>query len=162
MSAEQLAADLRGRGAPRRLAAAEALVELGPEATPAAAALVEACGDSALCDLCVEALEAIGPPPPDQLDRIARQLPSEDELTCYWAATLLGRAGEAAAAYAPALAAVALNEGALVANRERAVWALGKLGQAAAPVADTLRRFAESAPSPRMKRLANEALKNLA
>lgn len=161
MDVDQLAASLLTDKPSRRVAAAEELATLGPDASPAALALVTACGNPALVDICIGALEELGPPPVEQLPEIAKLVISADENVAYWAATLLGRAGEAATPYLASLEESAKNEGATVEVRERAVWAMGKLGAGAKPAEATLRAIAESGPTPRIKRLASTALANL-
>ena len=161
MDVEQLAAALLTDKPARRVAAAEELATLGPDASPAALALVTACGNPALVELCIGALEELGPPPVEQLPGIARLVTSADETVAYWAATLLGRAGEAATPHLAPLEATASNEAAPSEVRERAVWAMGKLGVGAKPAEATLRTIADSGPTPRIKRLASTALANL-
>jgi hypothetical protein len=161
MDVDQLAASLLTDKPSRRVAAAEQLATLGPEASPAALALVTACGNPALVDLCIGALEELGPAPVDQLPEIAKLVTAADEIVAYWSATLLGRAGEAAAPYLTPLETVAGNEAAAIEVRERAVWAIGKLGHGAKPAEATLRSIAESGPTPRIKRLASTALAGL-
>lgn len=161
MDVDQLAAALLTDKPSRRLAAAEELATLGPEASAAALALVTACGNPALLDICVGALEELGPPPVEQLPEIAKLVTAADENVAYWSATLLGRAGEAAAPFLAPLETVASNPGAPAEVRERAVWAIGKLGAGAKPAEATLRSIAESGPTPRIKRLASTALANL-
>jgi HEAT repeat protein len=78
----------------------------------------------------------------------------------YWAITLLGRAGDNAA---PAVAALAdiLCSSAEPPVRERAAWALGKIGptaQAARPALDE----AAASDEPRLRRLAEKALEAIA
>jgi HEAT repeat protein len=78
------------------------------------------------------------------------------QLVAYWATTLLGRSGKAAAAATPTLAK-SLESAGDPAVAERAAWALGKIGPAAAAAKPALERSASS-PSPRLSRLAQEAL----
>lgn len=142
----------------QQIAAAEALARLGTEARPAAVALVESCGssDETLREWSVAALEGLGPPSAGQIApllQLARD-PSLD--VAYWAITLLGRAGDAAASAVALLADVVRNspESSL---RERAAWALGKMGSVAQPAAPALREAAAS-DQPRLSRLAKNAL----
>lgn len=161
MDVDQLATALLTDKPARRVAAAEELATLGSEAAPAALALVTACSNPALVDICIGALEELGPPPVGQLPDIAKLVLSGDENVAYWAATLLGRAGEAAVPYLAPLEESAKNEGATIEVRERAVWAMSKMGAGAKPAEATLRTIAESGGSPRIKRLASTALANL-
>lgn len=158
MDVDALAATLLTDKPSRRLAAAEELASLGPEAARAATALVTACGIPALVDVCVGALEELGPPPNEQLPALAAMVGAADENVAYWAATLVGRTGEAAAPYLDSLEAAANNEQIAIEVRERAVWAISKLGPLAKPAEATLRSIAAAGPSPRIKRLASNAI----
>lgn len=155
----ELAAAL-GAGTPdAKIQAAEQLATLGEAAAPAAASLVAACVDERLRPTAVGALEGIGPPPDEQLDRLASLVADADETVGYWAATLLGRAGPAAAGHASTLAAVGSKNATAVA--ERAVWALGKIGPPASAALPTLRALADTGSS-RLARLAEEAIEAIA
>ncbi|MEN0111069.1 MAG: hypothetical protein AAF805_10125, partial [Planctomycetota bacterium] len=101
-TAALLAQQLRADDAAARSAAAETLASMGETAAGAAAELVACCDDPAVGGDCVAALEALGPPPVDQLPAIARLLASLSGEVAYWAATLLGRVGETAAPHADA------------------------------------------------------------
>lgn len=127
MTVDQLARELLGTEPSRRMEAADQLATLGPEATLATAALVEACADPALRDLCVGALEELESPPLDALPRLAELLSSPDETVAYWAATLLGRAGPDAAAHAAELERLAADGNRPEYLRKRASSALGKI-----------------------------------
>ncbi|MFM8414262.1 MAG: HEAT repeat domain-containing protein [Planctomycetota bacterium] len=141
-----------------RLAAAEQLARAGEAAAPAAVALVKACGDAddQVREQAVAALEELGAPPLTHIADLTTLAAAADPLVAYWAITLLGRSGQAAAAAVKTLterlASVAAPEVA-----QRAAWALGKIGPAAAAAADALRTAAGSA-DPRLARLAGEAL----
>jgi hypothetical protein len=74
----------------------------------------------------------------------------------YWAVTLLGRSGQKAAT-ATAVLAGCLNAGCDPSVAQRAAWALGKIGPAAAAAGDSLEKAAAAA-DPRLARLAREAL----
>lgn len=128
MDANQLAAELLTDDPSRRREAADRLALIGEEAKPATCALVEACANDDLRDLCVGALEELGSPPPDALPRLAELLTSPSLDVAYWAATLLGRARADAAPHAPALQELANNAAAPEASRNRAAWALRKIG----------------------------------
>lgn len=127
MTAAQLAAELMSDDPARRLAAADGLATMGPDALPACCALVRACADPTLRDLCVGALEELGAPAPDAMPHLADLLRHEDETAAYWAATLLGRAGPAAAAHQSALQQVAADPSRSEAVQDRAGWALGRV-----------------------------------
>lgn len=131
---------------------------MGTDAQPAAVALVEACGsgDDSVRQWCAGALEELGPPTTSQIPRLI-ELAGDARLdVAYWAITLLGRAGDAAARAVATLADVVRNSGETP-LRERAAWALGKLGPTAAPAVPALRDAAAS-DGPRLPRLAKRAL----
>lgn len=152
-----LLAQLRAADPAARWAAAEALMALGPEARPAAAALAQATGDAeeGVREAAVGALEELGPPLPAAVAELVTLLAAGDD-RAYWAATLLGRLGPAAAPAVPALSETLTGEGELAA-RERAAWALGQIGPPARSAAEQLRAAAQGAEK-RLARLAEEAL----
>ena len=153
-----LIAQLASTNPDERAEAAELLCRVGTGAVAATLPLVEACGDddSRVREWAVAALEELGPPPAEIIDHLTEIAASPEPLSAYWAATLLGRAGRDAAAAVPALATcVASAED--MAVRERAAWALGKIGPAAAAARGTLKR-AVGQGDERLARLANEAL----
>jgi HEAT repeat protein len=140
-----------------RQQAAEQLVQLGEEAQVAAVPLVEACGGEAtLRDAAAAALESLGPPPDKDVEALARLLARPQLDVAYWAATLLGRLQDGAE---PAVAALAeaLNHHPELAVRERAAWALGKIGPAAAAAHEALQAAAASSQT-RLAHLAKDAL----
>lgn len=141
-----------------RRAAAERLCHAGPAAAAAAISLVTACGDAdeGVREQAVAALEELGGPPPDALAGLIEAVASSDPLVAYWAITLLGRTGEAAANGVPALT-TRLARGTDPAVAQRAAWALGRIGPAASGSAKALKEAAAS-PDPRLARLAQEAL----
>lgn len=141
-----------------RLAAAERLCRAGPAAAAAALPLVTACGDAhdGVREQAVAALEELGAPPPDALAGLIEAVAASDPLVAYWAITLLGRSGAAAAAGAPALTK-RLAQGTDPAVAQRAAWAIGRIGPAASGSAKALREAAAS-PDPRLASLAQEAL----
>lgn len=153
-----LAAELAAADLPVRRAAAERLARLGEAAAPAAAALVLACGDAdeQVREQAVAALEDLGPPPPAATGRLIELVSNRDPLVAYWAVTLLGRAGEGAATAVSALTKC-LGSPADLSVRQRAAWALGKIGPAAVAARDALAAAASSG-DPRLERLAAEAL----
>lgn len=153
-----LAARLSAAAVADRLAAAEALARAGEEAAAAAVPLVKACGDAddSVREQVVAALEDAGPPPDTAVAPLGELLGAAEPLVAYWAATLLGRAGAAAAAAVPALAA-RLAPPTDLAVRQRAAWALGQIGAAAKPAVAAL-EAAQGDADPRLARLAAEAL----
>lgn len=157
MTPQQLAERLTNGSPQDRSAAAQALCHLGREAAPAAVALVRGVADPECATWCVAALEELGPPQQGDLKKLTEMLASEAPDQAYWAATLVGRAGGSAAAAAEALAHYAQHHS-LLAARERACWALGRVGVASVrPVLEALTR----APEPRLARLAADSLKQL-
>ena len=89
-----------------RRQAAESLAQMGNEAQPAAVALVQACAndDESLREWVVAALEQLGPPAQTDLPALCRLLEDHHELSAYWAATLIGRLQDQAAAAVGGLA----------------------------------------------------------
>jgi HEAT repeat protein len=160
MDAAGLAAALAADDAAARLTAAEALGKYLAEARRVAAALAQAAGDDdeQVSEAAAGALEEMGPPAADQCAPLAALLSSANGSTAYWAATLLGRLGSAAAAAAGPLAQAAASH-ADKAARERACWALGKLGVKDPAVLTALRGAASQAG--RLARVAHEALGEL-
>lgn len=144
-----------------RIVAAEALARLGEGARPAAVALVNALEleDDALRDWLVAALEGLGAPSVDDAPTLAAlvQKPALD--LAYWAVTLLGRLESQAAPAVPQLAE-ALASHPEPAVRERAAWALGKIGPAAHAARASLEAAAKGG-NARLARLAGEALSQI-
>jgi HEAT repeat protein len=139
-----------------RAGAAEALCRAADAARPAIVPLVKACGDedARVREWAVAALEEIGEPASDTIPALAGLAGSGHPLVAYWAVTLLGRS--AAAEAAPSLTAC-LDVSCPVEVRQRAAWALGKIGPAAKGAFEALRR-AQGDADPRLARLAGEAL----
>lgn len=158
LDANALAAELGASDPRMREAAAERLASLGEAASPAAVALVRACADAdeLVREQVVGALEGLGPPPPEAIGQLSELVAHDDPLTAYWATTLLGRAGQDAATAVSALARCVASP-ADVAVRQRAAWALGKIGPAAGAAREALERAAADA-DPRLARLATESL----
>lgn len=153
-----LVASLTDRAAATRIDAAERLCRAGAAASPAIVALVSACGDdeAEVRDWAVAALEEIGPPPAGMVHELEHLLRGGQPLVAYWAATLLGRSGQAAASAVEALTDC-LTTATDSAVTQRAAWALGKIGPAAAAAVAPL-RHAAAGQDPRLARLATEAL----
>lgn len=153
-----LAGRLASATADDRLAAAERLAQAGEEAAAAAVPLVRGCGDAdeRVREAAVAALEDMGPPPADVIGQLGELVGHRDPLVAYWAATLLGRAGEDAAATVPVLAAC-VGSSADMSVRQRAAWALGRMGPAALPAKDAL-QTARADADQRLARLAAEAI----
>jgi HEAT repeat protein len=143
-----------------RAQAAEQLSRCGEEARNAAVDLVQACGDDeSVREWAVAALEELGPPPKDVVEKLRSLVAHTNELVAYWAVTLLGRSGSDAAAVAPAFVSV-LEMSPHLAVRQRAAWALGQIGNCSPATVAALER-ATSGPDPRLARLAAQAIEQL-
>ena len=143
-----------------RAGAAEQLCQLGEAAQEASLALVKATGDEdSVSQWAVAALEELGPPTADAVDQLSELSGSSVEPVAYWAVTLLGRLEAGAASAEDALVA-ALSSSPHQAVQERSAWALGKIGARSSAAIDTLKE-ASHAPSPRLARLAAQALAGL-
>ncbi|MBX7166651.1 MAG: hypothetical protein K1X74_09930, partial [Pirellulales bacterium] len=104
---------LRADAESRRTAAIEQLMR-SPHLQAAAVALVEASGDAseAVRQLASGVLEDLGPPAAADLAQLTALLSNGTEDVAYWAATLLGRLGGAAAPAAETLVSAAARDGA--------------------------------------------------
>ena len=131
-----------------RRAAADFLSRQGEGLAEVAAQLVSHTGDDdrVVAEFCVAALEELGPPTPSQLEELSRLLTSPRDDVVYWSATLLGRAEQGAASYAPQLYDVAASDRPLEVRR-RAVVALRKLGPSVAPLVPRLTELQRDAPA---------------
>jgi len=149
---------LSGPDAEARASAAEALCRAGESASSAATALVAACGDDddGVREWAAAALEELGPPPSEEIADLIPLAAANHPLVAYWAVTLLGRGGEAASSAISTLEACLAPEKAIEV-RQRACWALGKIGPAAASARAAL-AVAAADSDPRLARLAGEAL----
>ncbi len=156
-----LVQSLRSTDESRRQAAACQLATLGADAQPAAVALVESCAtdDDQIREWVAAALEELGPPPAADVAPLAALVANRSLDVAYWAATLLGRLRHEAGPAVGALAA-ALDEHPELAVRQRAAWALGRIGQPAADARDALEKAASSADR-RLASLARDALDKL-
>ena len=141
--------------------AAESLARLGDAVKPAAVALAKEAGsaDETVREWVVSALESLGPPRPGDVESLKELVASEREETAYWAITLLGRLESIAAPAVPELIQE-LNENPHPHNRQRAAWALGKIGPAAAAALPDLKAAAHS-PDRRMARIALLAIQSI-
>lgn len=158
----RLAEALRNPDPSVRQQAANSLIRMGPKAQAAAVDLVRACADDSaeVCESVVNALEEIGPPDATDVSPLAHLLASPSADVGYWAATLLGRLGAAAVAAVPALAAavVAPLDDSV---RQRAAWALGKIGPSAKGSLCTLQETADVEGDTRLARLAQKAIQQI-
>jgi HEAT repeat protein len=157
----QLAAALGGGDPAERAKAAERLARLGADAQAAAIPLVRASADEAeeVREWATAALEELGPPEAGDRDALAGLLEDDHADVGYWAATLLGRLGrEAAAAVGPLAEALSVDRATSV--RQRAAWALAKIGPPAHAATDALQKAAAS-DDPRLARLAQRAIEQI-
>ena len=153
-----LSKQLASTDAEQRAAAAEQLSQAGEDAAAVAVPLVAACGDAddRVREFAVAALEDLGPPLAADIPTLIKLVDSPDPLAAYWAVTLLGRSGKTAAE-AVAVLVACVESSADLSVRQRAAWALGKIGPAAGAARGTLKRAAGQGDE-RLARLANEAL----
>ena len=144
--------------ASQRAAAAELLCRAGTAAAMAAVPLVRACADDndQVREWAAAALEDLGPPPDDCIPQLVELVSGSHPLAAYWAVTLLGRSGQKAGV-ATAVLAACLDSDCDPSVAQRAAWALGKIGPAAAAGRAALEKAAAAA-DPRLARLAREAL----
>ena len=161
MDIAQLTADLQSKYAATRAVAAEQLTHLEEGAQPVAVELVLATADAdeSVRQWATAALESLGAPAVDDLPELGKLLADPRLDVGYWAATLLGRLGPAAALAVAALAN-SLESHAEVAVRERCALALGQIGPAAVSGLPALNRAA-AGPRPRLSRLARQAIEQI-
>jgi HEAT repeat protein len=160
MELDQLVKELSAAIPAERTAAAEELARLGESAQLAAVPLVRAMGDEdgTVRDWGLAALESLGPPRAEDTVELVVLLADAKLNIAYWAATLLGRLGADADAtkVVPALVEAFTSHPDL-AVRERAAWALGRIGRAASAALPALRTAAGDSKL-RLSRLAGEAI----
>ncbi|TWU20324.1 HEAT repeat domain-containing protein [Bythopirellula polymerisocia] len=146
--------------ASERQVAAGQLLQLGPAARPAVVALVEAAdSDDETREIVTAVLEDLGPPDEEMTLPLADILQRTTLDSPYWAATLLGRLEAAAAPAAKALITAA-EEHPQGAVRQRAVWALGKIGPPATEALETLEEILAE-DDPRLVSLAKNAIESI-
>jgi HEAT repeat protein len=152
---------LQSSDATIRIAAAEQLCLLETEAQAAAIPLARAVGDSneSVSEHACAALESLGAPRASDVAGLAELLSNAHPDVGYWAATLLGRLEHDAKASVEKLSG-SLSGHIALAVRQRAAWALGRIGESAAPALPQLKSAAQS-DDPRLARLANEAIENI-
>jgi len=149
--------DLNSSDVSVRATAAESLCAADAGSTRAAIALVKACADNESVQIwAVSALEGLGPPPIEAIEPLSNLAADDNALVAYWAATLLGRLGRQATTSQTALANV-LTTSTDDSVRQRAAWALGKIGADTEDALNALAKAADSG-SERLARLAQSAL----
>jgi HEAT repeat protein len=131
---------------------------MGADARGAAVSLARAAGDEdeSVGEWAAAALEGLGPPAVDELRELVRLFSDTNGDAAYWAITLIGRLAEEGAGAVPNLM-TALSDSQIPAVRQRAAWALGKIGQPAAAALPAL-QAAGASDDPRLARLAAEAI----
>jgi HEAT repeat protein len=159
--AKELIARLKSADVIVRRNAAEYLSRIATSAAADAEALVAACrdDDEQVREWLFAALEEL-PAPPDQCaEPLAALLRDESADVAYWAATLLGRMESAGAAGVPNLSAI-LAAHPQITLRQRAAWALGKIGAAAEGSRSELEKAAAS-DDAKLAQFARLALRKL-
>ncbi len=158
---KKLVTDLVDPSPSTRRRAAENLCRLGAESRCAAVPLVEATGDAdeTVREWATAALEDLGPPLPSDRDTLAKMANNANSDVAYWSITLLGRLGAEAADVAESLVR-SLQEHSSAQVRQRAAWALGRIGNGRPEVLKAL-QAASRASDVRLARLAQSALRRL-
>ena len=102
----------------------------------------------------------MGPPAPSTLPVLMNLAgKGHDGETVYWAVTLIGRMGPAAARATACLTAT-LTHSPYLPARERAAWAIARIGTPAQSALEALRKAVETGP-PRLSRLATQAIESI-
>ncbi len=155
---EHWSKQLESNDADAKRTAAEELSLCGEQACPAAVQLVRVCSDpdDETAEYAVAALEELGTPPVEHFEQLVQLVNDPQEQRAYWAVTLLGRL-EAAAAGASNQLVKALEDHSSLAVRQRAAWALARVGTLDETARTALQTAAQS-DDPRLARLAQEAL----
>ena len=140
--AEELFVRLQSADVAVRRTAAESLSRIAADLAADAEAIVAACRDEdeQVREWLFAALEELPAPPAGCAESLSALLGDQNTNVVYWAVTLLGRMQAAAAPGVPNLSAV-LAAHPQITLRQRAAWALGKMG----PAAETARRPLEEA-----------------
>jgi HEAT repeat protein len=141
--------------------AAEALAKMGPDAKAAAVPLVRAVAinDETVREWVVSALESLDAPHEEDVPALTELMGSEEGDVAYWAITLLGRLEGQAAPAVPELT-WALKQNPHPHNRQRAAWALGKIGPLAKDALPALKEAAHGSDS-RLARIALLAMEQI-
>ena len=144
-----------------RRTAAESLARVAPDAVNAAVPLVKACGDDdeEVRNWAIAALEELPAPAVSDAATLESLINSDSLDVAFWATTLLGRMEQGAASTVPTLATAVVAHPELVV-RQRAAWALGKVGKLAATAVPQL-ESATTSDDPRLARFAASALESI-
>lgn len=138
--------------------AAELLSQNADVAADVAIDVVRHVGDEdrVVAEYCVATLEDLGEPPSSQLEELSELATSQNPDIAFWAVTLMGRAGIAAAEHCMLLGDIVISDAAPQV-RERAAWAIARIGPAAAVAKPQL----ESASCAELESVARAAAKAL-
>lgn len=158
MEASHAVQALGGTNLEERREAAEACAKTPTIAMAAIVPLCRCCSDNdeQVAQWSQAALEELGPPSIDELDALL-ELTAADESTAYWAVTLIGRLEGEAAPAANHLANLVHREVTPVEVRNRAIWAISRIGVIDSKIKTILESAAQS-ENPRTARLASKAL----
>lgn len=161
MEASQAIQALTASNSEERRQAAEACAKDPDIAKPAVVPLCRCCGDAdeQVREWSQAALEELGPPAAEELDALL-ELSNSNEMTAYWAVTLIGRLEADAISAAKPLAKLIDQSATPEEVRNRAIWAIGQIGSADAETKSTLEKASQS-DNPRTARLAAKALAKL-
>ncbi|MDA8745880.1 hypothetical protein N9N28_14725 [Rubripirellula amarantea] len=131
----------------QRRQAAELLSQNADVAVDVAVELVRHVGDAdrQVAEYCVATLEDLGEPAASQLEALSELATNENADVAYWALTLMGRGGITAAEHAMLLGDIVASE-AEPAVRERAAWAIARIGPAAAVAQPQLESCQDAEP----------------
>lgn len=132
----------------QRRRAAELLSQNADVAIDVAVALVRAAGDDdrQVAEYCVATLEEMGEPSASQLEELSQLATAANEESAYWAATLMGRAGVQACEFAVLLGDIVASDAAPQV-RERAAWAIARIGPSAKAARPQLESCTGAEPS---------------
>ncbi|MBI1248574.1 hypothetical protein GC197_12135 [bacterium] len=152
---------LSGSDIPKRREAAEACAKNTGLTQAAIVPLCRCCQDEdeQVREWSNAALEESGPPAVDELPALV-DLTKAPESTAYWAVTLLGRLQSDGAAALPALVTLIEAPKTPTEVLNRALWAIGQIGEGDQSVRSALEHAAQS-ENPRTSRLAVSALAKL-
>jgi len=155
MHITDLGEQLSSSDPPTRHNAAKLLSQNADAAVDVAIELVQFAGDPdrVVAEYCVATLEELGPPAASQLEPLSQLAVSENSDVAYWAVTLIGRAGVAATNQAMLLGDIVIGDAEL-AVRERAAWALSRIGSAASVAVPQLQSVSEDQPDSLVRAVA--------
>lgn len=131
-----------------RRRAAELLSQNADVAADVAVELVRGVGDAdrQVSEYCVATLEELGEPAPSHLEPLSELAAAGNADVAYWAITLMGRAGVTCAEHSMLLGDIVASD-AEPQVRERAAWALARIGPAAVVAVPQLESCKDAEPS---------------